>query len=364
MMKRYQAAGILAALAVPALALAQPTVAISGYLKMSIEQLQLGNSAKSPSGEVRLADNSSRIYFRFAEDLGGGLAALGQYEMRLGIDTGALAGTGASWVGLRSARLGTVKFGRADLHYANEPSKIRSRSGSWKASPISLLSFAGGGGSAIASAARTPNVVLYDSPVWSGWALLAAYSSSPAGADADIGSGARKGSGWNVHPSYRSGNFNLGYSYWKQKADGAGAGSDQRGDRLYGAYQWGGFELGAAWDSAKIDNGSTGARTSSRTAWSIPLQYASGPHTVYAHYTKARDDKATAAADGARMWAFAYNYDLSKRTALGLSYARIRNDAGAFYNLDGSAGANGSPSGAVLAGENPRLWAFTVFHAF
>ncbi len=362
MKKHLAAAGILAALAMPALA--QSTVTISGYFRMSIEQLKLGNTAKTPSSEVRLADNSSRIYFRVTEDLGGGLSAIGQYEFRPGIDTGALTATGANWVGLRSATLGSVKFGRADLHYQNEPSKIRSRAGSYKTSPVSLLVFAGGGGTAIAANSRTPNVVLYESPDWSGLALAAAYSSSPAGADADIASGARKGSGWNFNPSYRSANFNLGYSYWKQKADGAGAGSDQRSDRLYGAYRWGGFELGAAWDYARIDNGSTGARTSSRNAWSIPVQYNRGPHTVYAHYTKARDDKATAAADGARMWALVYNYDLSKRTAAGLSYARIRNDAGAFYNLDGSAGANGSPSGAVIAGENPRIWAFTLHHAF
>ena len=356
--------GLIVALACPLPALAQSSVTITGYFKMSVEQLKLGNTAKAPSSEMRVADNSSRIYFRIVEDLGGGLSAIGQLELRPTLDSGALAGTGANWVGLRSAGLGSLKLGRADLHYNNEPSNIRARSGSFKASPISLLAFAGGGGSPIASNSRTANVVLYESPAWNGFAVAAAYSSNPTGAEADIASAARKGSAWNLHPNYRGSNFNVGYSYWRQKADGAGAGSDQRSDRLYGAYRWRGFEVGLAWDNSKIENGSTGARTSARKAWSVPLQYAWGPHTVYAHYTRARDDSMTAGKDGAKMWAVAYNYDLSKRTAIGLSYARIGNDAAAAYNLDGSAGANGSPSGALLAGEKPRLWAFTLYHAF
>lgn len=377
--------GLIVALACPLPALAQSSVTVTGYFKMSVEQLKLGNTAKTPSGETRVADNSSRIYFRIVEDLGGGLSAIGQLELRPTLDTGALAATGADWVGLRSARLGSLKLGRVDLHYNNEPSNIRARSGSFKASPISLLAFAGGGGSAIANNSRTANVVLYESPSWNGFAVAAAYSSNPTAAEADIGSAARKGHAFNLAPVYAASNWKVGYSYWRAKADvvpvpagfavsqttglitatpATATIANQRSDRLYGAYRWRGFEVGLAWDNSKIENGSTGARTSARKAWSVPLQYAWGPHTVYAHYTRARDDSMTAGKDGAKMWAVAYNYDLSKRTAIGLSYARISNDAAAVYNLDGSAGANGSPSGAVLAGEKPRLWAFTLYHAF
>jgi predicted porin len=64
------------------------------------------------------------------------------------------------------------------------------------------------------------------------------------------------------------------------------------------------------------------------------------------------------------MFSAAYVYHLSKRTSVGLSYASIRNDAAAFYNFDGSAGGQGSPSGAVAAGEDPRIIAATIRHAF
>ena len=267
-------------------------------------------------------------------------------------------------MGLAEKRLGSLKLGRLDLHYHNEPSNIRAKAGSYKASPIALLVFAGGGGTAIAANSRTPNVVQYDSPRWSGFAFGAAYSSAPTGVEADIGSGTRKGYAWNLHPNHQGRNFRLGYSYWKQKADVAGPGSDQRGDRLYGALRWSGFEVGLAWDDANILDGLTGVKSSSRKAWSIPVQYEWGRHAAYAHYTRARDDTITPGRDGAKMWALAYNYDLSKRTSVAVAYAKIRNDAFGVYNLDGSAGANGSPSGAVLAGEDPSHWALTLRHNF
>jgi predicted porin len=355
------------AFAVSAVAHAQPSVTISGYLKMSLERLKIGDTAKSPSSETRVADNSSRIYFRVTEDLGSGLAAIGQIEFRPGIDSGALSAAGANYIGLQSKRMGALKVGRLDLHYFNEPSEIRSKAGSYKATPISLLAYAGGGGTAIASDSRTPNTVGYESPRWNGFAVTGAYSSSPAGAESDIGSGIRAGRAWNLVPSFAGEDFLVGYSYWSSKNDAGGdtvATGDQRGDRLFGWYRWGGFKIGAAWDKSKIKGATTGMGLSNRTVWSIPVQYSWGRNTVYAHFTRAGNDKAIAGQDGAKMWALAYNYDLSKRTAVGLTYTKIRNQAGAFYNLDNSAGGNGSPSGAVIAGEDPSLWAISIWHSF
>ena len=37
------------------------------------------------------------------------------------------------------------------------------------------------------------------------------------------------------------------------------------------------------------------------------------------------------------MWAVAYAYDFSRRTSVGLTYAKINNDEAAFYNLWNSA---------------------------
>jgi predicted porin len=356
---------LAAALALPAAAQAQSSVTISGFVKAGVEHLRLGDSAKRPPSEVRVVDDSSRLIFGIAEDLGGGLRAIAQLDMRVTIDIGTLALTGNNFVGLQSRSWGTLSVGRYDLHYQHTASEIGSKGASNKANNAALLSYAGGGGTGIATGnTRTANVVRWDSPKWGGFTLTAAYSANPLATEADIGSGTRKGRAWNLNPAYASGNLLAGYSHWDQKADAAGAGSDQRADRLYGSYAWGGLKIGLAWDRSKIRNGLTGAEESHRTAWSIPVRYATGRHTVYADYSRARDDKAIAGANGARMWALAYAYDFSKRTSIGVTYARVRNDAAATYNLFNATASAGSPSGAVIAGEDPRMIAVTVKHAF
>jgi len=354
------AAAIL--LATPYAALAQSSVTISGYLKLSVEGLKLGDSAKSPSGESRLVDDSSRIIFAVTEDLGRGLQAIAQIDWRIAPDSGAGAPSGNNWVGVRSASWGILKLGRHDLHYNADPSEITAKAGSKKAGPVALLAFAAGGRTAIAGNTRTPNAVVWDSPTWGPFDLRLAYSANTATAEADIGSAVRRGRAWNVMPRLTVSQWQLGWSHWDSKPDAALAG-EQKADRFWGYYAWGGLRIGLAYDKSRIHTGGS-ADTSRRTAWSVPLRYRSGNHNFHAEYARARDDMVTTSADGARMLALAYVYELSKRTSLGLSYARIRNDPDAAYNLDGSAGSQGSHSGAVAPGEDPRVIAATIRHAF
>lgn len=380
MKKKLLAVAVVGAFALPGAALAQSSVTISGFLKGGFESLSYSQTAKANSSQTGVVDDSSRIIFNVREDLGGGLAAIGQVDMRVGLDTGAIAANGNNHLGLVSKNWGRIFFGRQDLHYFNRESELTVR-GSLRADSISLLAFAGGGGVAIAAASRTPNVVHYTTPNWNGFTVIGAYSSNPNpaaavagvgaagnGAEADIASGVRKGRAWHLNPNWAQKNFQIGYSYWSAKQDAAGAGianADQRGDRLYGSYNWGGLKVGLAWDKSKLKTATTGATASDRSAWSLPIQYKWGNHGVYGHYTKARDDKATAANDGAKMVALSYAYDLSKRTSLSLTYAKITNDVGANYVLFTSAALGvGAGAGAQVAGEDPRMWGVTMRHAF
>ncbi len=111
---------LLALLALSAFAgAASAQVVIFGKLDQAV-----GKTIGSANKEV-LDTAGSRIAFRGAEDLGGGLTALFALEHRLSPDTGSLGGSvapvavsgarfweGFSWVGLRSATLGTVTLGR------------------------------------------------------------------------------------------------------------------------------------------------------------------------------------------------------------------------------------------------------------
>jgi len=420
MNKKIAAVAVAGLFAAPAVALAQSSVTISGQLKGGMESLKLNNFTTGVAGgrgasagkdsSHGLVDDSSRIIFNVREDLGGGLSAIGQLDFRVkpddaGSAPGALTSgqntsnviSGNSHMGLESKSWGRVFIGRQDLHYFNTSGNISGKN-SLRADSISLLSYAGAigasgttvsGGTAIAGATRTQNVLHYTTPNWGGFTGIIAYSTNPIGVDGDIGNAAansiRRGYAWNLNPNYSAANWQVGYSYWKSKPDGGtsaaaitGASqlgsSDQRGNRLYGNYTFGfGLKIGLAWDNSKLEgnNGvSDGTTFSKRTVWSIPAQYSfMGKHQITGHYTWAKKDTGDVAdafgnADTkANMWAIGYSYDLSKRTSVGLTYARINNKANAGYTFFTQASL-GLPSGGVMAGEDPRMFGTTFRHAF
>jgi predicted porin len=134
-----------------------------------------------------------------------------------------------------------------------------------------------------------------------------------------------------------------------------------------------GFKIGLALNVSKTENVSaTGVSTANadRRVWTVPVSWTSGSHNIYAHYTKAGKDKVGAVVGGggttdgtdAKMIAVAYVYDLSKRTSVGLTYAKIDNGTNAAYNFHNISA--GGLNNVVNAGEDPRLVALIVRHAF
>jgi len=382
MQKKLLAVAVAGAMFSPVAVMAQSSVTISGVFKVGIDQYSISNRnaarAAGSNSETRVTDNSSRMIFGITEDLGGGLAGIAQLDARFQPDDagGGFAETGNTWVGLRSNSLGSLTFGRHDLHYGKQPDDIAAKAGALMAASVSLMDHTSGAGTAgasvaIAGATRTPNVVRWDSPNWSGFALTAAYTPNAGGNEADQTSTLRKGNAWNFNPSYTTSNWQIGYSHWNQKNDAGGATANQKSNVFYGYMRFGAFKVGAALNDAEVESVAAAgtAVVADRRAWTIPVSWSAGPHNVYAHYTRADEDDAPAAAgldSKARMIAMAYVYDLSKRTSVGLTYATINNGAAAAYNFftNGNPAALGSASGAALAGEDQRLVAFTVRHAF
>jgi len=415
MKKKLLAVAVAGALAAPGVALAQSSVTISGIFKVSLENLRIGSPNAPRAGlnttENRMADDSSRILFNVVEDLGGGLQAIGQADLRMPMASGnVITMNGNTHVGLRSASLGRVILGRQDVHYGNTESDMTVLAGDLRADSISLLAYMSNG-VAIANATRTPNIIVYTTPNFSGFTALVGYSTGPngnagatgqpnvssvagtvaglaaittAGAAAqqgDLVSGIRKGNAFTLNPNYAASNWQVGYSYWNMKADGgtAPAGTaplsaanaagqlDQRSSKLYGSFKIAGFKIGLAWDKSKL-TGNTGVAAgviaNNRTAWSLPISYMMGNNGFHFHYTKARDDSATAVQDGAKMVALSYQYTLSKRTSVGITYAKITNDVGAAYNFFTTSTLGNSAGAAITAGEDPRLFAGTIRHAF
>lgn len=367
MNKKLLALAVASVLAAPATALAQVT--ISGVFKVGIDQYKISNTARTGNtNEMRITDNSSRIIFSVTEDLGGGLAAIGQWDVRSAMDSGsAMATSGNTWVGLRSSSWGSLTLGRHDLHYGKQPDDTAAKAGALMAAAVSLMDFVGGGGTAIAVTSRTANVVKWDSPSWGGFTLTAAYgmagsvaATGAAANEGDLG-GAEKGNMWNLNPAFTASNWQIGASLYHSAQEATGA--EQEGQVVYGYMRFGGWKIGAAYNSSSVSN-AAGADTSDRNAWTIPASFTTGAHNFYVHYTKADDDDIMPGDESAKMWAFAYVYDLSKRTSMGVTVTKLDNGPQAAYNFFTNTGALGSTNSTLTAGEDGQLIAFTVRHAF
>jgi len=406
MQKKLLAAAVAGALALPGAALAASSVTITGYFQVSYAPYsKVSNGSGNPdrTTQDRVQDESSRIYFRMVEDLGGGLQAIGQLDWRVQIDAGSDATSGANWVGLRSKSWGQVTMGRHDLHYIYTEDQSYSRGGSLKMVNTSLLAYSAGGGLAVANATRTPNTIVWDSPNWKGFTVKVAYSTNPYGAAENaLSSTVSNGYAWNIAPQYNAKNWGLGVSYYQGKADGTtfnntsltltNAQIEGESWRVNGHYQWGGLRIGAVWDRSEWKEAGTnnlsvagfGSTFSKRDAYSIPIRYSWGKWDVFGHYTWAEDDKgslfkssgvlpAAGACSGtgscdtaAKMFAIGGSYEFSKRTSLALSYAKIDNDRNANYNLFTNTGSLGSNDAGVsfLSGHDPSQVAITMKHSF
>lgn len=368
MNKKLLAVAVAGVLAAPATALAQVT--ISGIFKVGIDQYKVNNpvAARTQTSEMRITDNSSRVIISVTEDLGGGLAAIGQWDIRGAMDTGAaIANSGNTWVGLRSSSWGSLTLGRHDLHYGKQPDDIAAKAGALMAAAVSLMDYAGGGAVPIAVTSRTANVVRWDSPKWGGFTMTAAYSTSVAAQESDLTAGAtEKGSAFNFNPAFTASNWQVGASLWNSKSDGATAATlvEQDGQVIYGYMRFGGWKIGLALNNSSIAVG--GVDTSDRSAWTVPVGFTTGAHNFNFHYTKADDDDIIAGDNSAKMFAFAYVYDLSKRTSMGVTYAKLDNALAAKYNFftNTSGGGLSSANTSLADGEDGQLIAFTLRHAF
>ncbi len=423
MNKKLIAVAVAGLFAAPA-AFAQVT--ISGKVHVSFGQYHVANriiGGTGGSSETQVRDESSAIVFSMREDLGGGLAAIGRFDLRFAAPDGGVGGnSGVSFVGLTSPQWGTLSFGKFDLHYGNHASFTGTHAG-LQTNPTALFDMAAAGsaaaGGSIGSQTRTNNAIRYGSPKFGDmFELNVAYSTNPtpasntqavtiacnaAGtictpsvtianqAENDLRSTVRKGSAWNVNPKLYGRNWEAGYSYWTAMPDvGLSAINTaaaapfvatptgvlkQRGDSVYGWYKWDGFRAGLAWNKSRVDTtavtnvgtaaapilvaGAT-AQTSRRTVWGVPVSYNWGKHTVYGDYYAAGPDSAAGFAG--------LN---TKARFVGLTYAydlSKRTSAAVHYtkitNQANAAFNLFQGSAGLAAGEDPRSVQVSFAHRF
>jgi len=356
---------VAVAAALPAFAYAQTNVVLSGNLKTGITQTKYSNGTADNGNHTAMNDGSSRFVISGTEDLGGGLKAIFQIDNRVRIDdnaSGGTLGTGATFVGLTGG-FGSVRLGKLDTYYIYGLDEHASRATPLQHSNTSIIGYVQN--NVIARNSRTTNVVRWDSPNFGG--LSGGLTWSPGGTAEGAPGDPQKGNVWSANIGYGAGPIALWLAAWDEKIEGyknapAGSYTGQQAWRLGGSYNFGMFKVGLTYDEAKLKFNGTDIK---RGAFSIPVTAKVGPGTVLFTYSQAQDAKygGTKNSDsGAKMYTLGYDYPLSKRTSIGVSYAVLNNDSSAQYGLFTGAALNNLSAPTV--GQDQKQFAIGVRHAF
>ncbi len=391
-------------------AFAQSSVTLSGNIKAGVAQTKYsGGPAGTINGNgLSVSDGSSRFIIGGTEDLGGGLKAVFQIDTRFraddngGTPNGALAasslvntsqlGGGNTFVGL-SGGLGMIQLGKLDTHYCLGTDQHGARATALQASSCGILGFVNGSGAgqAIANASRSQNIIRYTTPNFAGFQAQANYSTSwtgpegvqnsaaaPANNSAAVGD-AGKGRAMALGMNYGNGPLKAGVSFWDAKSEDRRAGfarADQSAGTAFIDWNFGVATVGLTYDQSQLEPRNAVGTNSEvkRRAWSIPVTVPLGAGTFLFTYTKARDLTGTTAAvgalvttpvvadTGATLVSIGYDYALSKRTSLGVSYAKLNNKTNGAYALYTQGSLNGTPNN--VAGQDASQLYLGVRHAF
>lgn len=314
MKKSLIALAVASVVSAPAFA-ATSNVDVYGKLHVSVSMFddqQESGGGHVGTNDIQFSSNASRIGFKGAEDLGGGLAAIWQIENGIDLDEG--NGTWASrnsFVGLKGG-WGTVLLGKHDT-----PLKLVGRTvdlfGDTMADSRNVM----GGG----SDTRAENVLAYISPNFSGFSVAAAYSTDPFqdGSEYDNKADADEMSVYNLNATYNNGPLYVGVGY------GDGDGHEALGLgahwRVAAGYTFGNFKLVGQYDSLEEDV--PVAVVGDYDAWMVGGSYTMGAMVFKANYMEGEFDNVDNF--DINQWTLGMDYNLSKRTALYALYASGEN---------------------------------------
>jgi predicted porin len=287
-------------------------VSIYGIADMGFVRDIGANAAGATSSLVSGGQSASRIGFKGKEALGKGYAAFFTLEAGILMDTGASDQGGLlfgrqAFVGLQTP-YGSVRMGRMytpmyEARHAYDP-------------------FDGGFGGDygrifLAGGKRANNAVVYNTPGLGGFEVEAQYVLGEQPGDA---ARARQ---MGLSLGYKKGaaDFKLVWDAQNNNPTGTAPLVTTRSTALGGNYK---FALVTAFAVAQVNKSSAAVALDTRDyllGFSLPV---GGPSTVIGTYIF-HDNRNLADAD-TRQWALGYKYQLSKRTNLYTSYARLDND--------------------------------------
>lgn len=324
----------------------------------------------------------SRIGFKGEEGLGNGLKAIFTLEYALTFDEnsgigntnngtsgGVVLDSRQTFVGLSSAKLGTLTAGRQYL--PGYGATIRNSSSAAQFDPQSILSANAGNTITPNSGARANNSIAYMSPNFSGFTGSAVYSFGENVTSTVAENNNRTDNGTiALGANYANGplNLDLVYQSRQNRVDAVNNDLDDINEwYLGGAYDFKVVKLMASYQNA--NNKFTDVKNK---IWQVGAAAPIGVNgTFMAGYSRLSWNSNFADNSDSKAWSLAYKHALSKRTALYAGYVRVNNDdnavsarmIGQTSNVAGGGGAaatiggdaitaNGEKNSAVFAGLN------------
>jgi len=416
MNKNLIALAVSTAFALPALAdVTVGPFSVYGAAASAIENVNIsfaaGRSADnttdtSKTSQTRLMDQTSKIGFKIAHDLGQGMTGLAQVESRFYLGFGgntqqdrAEVGSRNTFVGLGNSDVGTVRLGRYDNAYklslkAASPfiyNNVNDASGEYGDKQIMMR-----------LGARQGDMVAYESPKFNGFQALVSYN---MGKDSDngLGAGDYTAAGATLKTTapvsqmpgtlmpqtalslaYAQGPVTVAYGYtsianaaWNlagssstkaayvnptATAAAAGASYALSAYNFGGQYTFGEYSVGGAYEltSSSQKYAATNAADfdQSQATYALTGAYKSGPHEVHIRYAVASDVTGTAgstktglADTGATQYALMYAYELNKSVKFVGSYTNLANAKNAkFTSASGFAVDTGATMSQIAIG--------------
>ena len=316
-------------------AFAQSNVTIYGAMRVSVDNV---NAKAANSDRWTVNDQSSRIGFKGAEDLGGGMKAVWQWESALNntnttangaatIPT-ALPATATSSGGIvqRNTFLGLAGgFGTVLVGTHDTPYKL---GGSADLFGDTSADAQGGGGATSLSNVigrngfdnRLTNVVAYISPTWSGFHFAAAGVAGEGTGASNSPNGLTDA--YSMVAVYENGPMKATLGHEVRTADfiATAAGTQEaKGTKLNLAYKMGAIGLGYTYESSTDVAAGTVSRVKDKGQLAS-VSYAMGATTLGLQLGKFSDADAGVTATDLSTWTVGAYHALSKRTQAYVGY--------------------------------------------
>jgi predicted porin len=375
MQKKLIALAVAAALASPALALADSAnVSVYGVADADVELVKSDKvAAAAPGSRGRVTSNASRLGVKGEENVGNGLTAFFQVETRvnlMGNETStavdAIGNTAKTQVnlgifdGLRNSNIGlkgdfgTAFVGHWDTPFKVSHNKVELFDNTTVATNTALL---GSNAGKNAFNLRQNSSVQYWSPVMSGLQVKAAYST--ANSTIDVGGAA--GASANAANNLGTPNLMSFSAAFDQDGIYVAIATEQHKNftsatatfspkdsatRLVAAYSMDAMQVGLTVESLSM-NTAAGVDTK-HTTFALSGKYAMGANNFGASYTQAGDNNGVVNS-GAKQISLRYGYAMTKRSEVYGMYTQLANKAAGTYNFADVAPFASNP-GATLSG--------------